>query len=74
MEDLVGAKFFCPHALADSNQHIWIREKTLEFSSTVLPTLSPYLAQALKIEEFALCINGTYFIVSLHGASVGQPT
>ena len=39
-EDFAGAKFYCPHAHADSNQHIWIREKTLEFSSTVLFTLS----------------------------------
>jgi len=29
-------------ARADSNQHIWIREKTLEFSSTVLPILFLY--------------------------------
>jgi len=29
-----------PHGLADSNQRIRIREKTLEFSSTVLSTLS----------------------------------
>ena len=28
------------HALADDNQHIWIRKKTLEFSSTVLNTTS----------------------------------
>ena len=41
MQDLVGAKFYCPHALADTNQRIRIREKTLEFSSTVLSTLSP---------------------------------
>jgi len=40
--DCVGAKFYCPHALADSNQCIWIREKTLEFFSAVLSTLSPY--------------------------------
>jgi len=40
--DFVGAKFHCPHALADGKQHIWIREKTLEFS-TVLSALSPYL-------------------------------
>jgi len=33
--DFVGAKFYCPHALADGNQCIQIREKTLEFSSTV---------------------------------------
>jgi len=28
-----GAKFYCPHALADGNQRIRIREKTLEFST-----------------------------------------
>ena len=43
LEDFVGTKFYGPHALADGNQHIRIREKTLEFSSTVLFTLSPYL-------------------------------
>jgi len=32
----VGAKFYCPHALADGSQRIRIREQTLEFSSTVL--------------------------------------
>jgi len=41
--DFVGAKFYCPHALADGNQCIQIRKKTLEFSSRVLSTLSPYL-------------------------------
>jgi len=40
MQDFVGAKFYCPHALADGNQRIRISEKTLEFSSTVLSTLS----------------------------------
>ena len=35
---------YCPHALADGNQHIRIREKTLEFSTTLLSTLSPYLS------------------------------
>jgi len=39
LEDFVGAEFYCPHALADSNQRIRIREKTLEFS-TVSSTLS----------------------------------
>jgi len=29
----------CLHALVEGNQHIWIREKTLEFFSTVLSTL-----------------------------------
>jgi len=43
LEDFVGAEFCCLHALADSNQCIWIREKMLEFASTVLSTLSPYL-------------------------------
>ena len=35
LEDFVGAKFYCPHNLR-------IREKTLEFSPTVLSTLSSY--------------------------------
>jgi len=30
--DFVGAKFYRPHAFADGNWHIRIREKTLEFS------------------------------------------
>jgi len=38
LEDFVGAKFYCPHAL----DCIQIMEKTLEFSSTVLSTLFPY--------------------------------
>jgi len=43
LEDFVGAKFHCPHALADGNQRTRIREKTLEFSATVLSALSPNL-------------------------------
>jgi len=43
LEDFVGAKFKCLHALADGNQYIRIREKMLEFSSTLLSALSPYL-------------------------------
>ena len=35
-------QFYCLHALTDGNQEIRIREKTLEFSSTVLSTLSQY--------------------------------
>ena len=38
----VGLKLYCPHALGDGNQHIWIMKKMLEFS-TVLSMLSPYL-------------------------------
>ena len=34
--------FYCPHALADGNQYIRIRKKTLEFS-TVLSALFLYL-------------------------------
>jgi len=26
LEDFFGAKFYCPHARADGNQRIWIRE------------------------------------------------
>jgi len=36
LEDLVGAKFYCPYAVGDGNQRIRIRQKTMEFFSTVL--------------------------------------
>jgi len=39
LEDFVGAKFYCLHALADGSQHIQIREKTLEFSTVNSITL-----------------------------------
>jgi len=44
-EVFVGAKLYCPHALADGNQRIRIREKTLEFStvwSALLPVLPKF--------------------------------
>jgi len=37
-------KVLLPACLADGNQHILIREKTLEFSSTKLSILPPYLS------------------------------
>ena len=42
-------QFYCPHALADGNQRIQTREKTLEFSSPVLSTLSSYLDNRMII-------------------------
>jgi len=42
IQDFVGAKFYYPYALAHGYQRIRIKERTLEFSSTVLSTLSPY--------------------------------
>jgi len=42
-QKIVGSKFYCPHALADSNQCTQVREKTLEFFSVVLPVPSLYL-------------------------------
>jgi len=36
LEDFVGAKLYCPHALADGIQYIWIREKTLELSTVLV--------------------------------------
>jgi len=41
-QKIVGAKFYCPHALADGNQRTQVREKTLEFTSVVLPVPSLY--------------------------------
>jgi len=48
MEDFVGAKFYCPHALADGNQLIRIREKMLEFFSTALSTQPPGIRITLR--------------------------
>jgi len=47
----VGANFYCPHALDDGNQRFRVMEKTLEFSPTVLPTLSPYPRAAEPIRQ-----------------------
>jgi len=57
LEDFVGAKFYSPHALADGNQRIRIREKTLEFSSTVnsvVYTVSVPLNEVLEISTKCL--------------------
>jgi len=51
LEDFVGAKFYCIQDLADGNQQIWIKEKKLEISSTVLFTLSPYLKKYPQIDS-----------------------
>jgi len=56
MEDFVGAKFYCPHALAGGNQHIRIMEKMLEVSSTVLSTLPLHCTQK-KTENVLKCDN-----------------
>lgn len=40
LDNFVGIKFYCPYALAYGSYGIQIREKMLEFSSAVLPTLS----------------------------------
>ena len=46
-------EFYCPHAPANGNQCIRIREKTLELSSTVLCTLSPYREKKMKTKTTA---------------------
>jgi len=51
LEDFVGVKFYSPHALADGKQHIQIRERMLEFSSTVLCTLSLYQIILMKLNQ-----------------------
>ena len=57
LEDFVSAKFYCPHALADSNQRIRIREKTLEFS-TVLYTLSVLSMKLSPIMQYLIFDTG----------------
>jgi len=49
LDDFVGAKFYCPHVFADGNHRIRIREKSLEFTTTVSSTLSPYPIQTRSI-------------------------
>jgi len=44
LEDFVGAKIYCPHALADGKQRIGIREKTLERNNSVMYTVSVRLS------------------------------
>ena len=58
MDDFAGAKFYCPHALADGNQRIRIREKMLEFSSTVLSTLSPNM----QFQQFRVKVENNILI------------
>jgi len=48
-DESVGAKFYCPHALAHGNQCIWIRQKTLEFCYTVSVA---YLMNDIQIHSF----------------------
>ena len=37
LDDFVGAKFYCPCALADGNWHICMKESTLEFATVLSP-------------------------------------
>jgi len=52
--------FYYPHAIADGNQRIPIRN-TLEFSTTVLSTLSPYLKYS-----FSVCNNFIPYFVTCY--------
>ena len=54
------AKFYCPYALTDGNQCIQIREKMLEFSSTVLSTLSLYVHYVLALQNLLKLTHGHY--------------
>jgi len=58
LEDFVGAKYYCPHALADGNQRMQISEKTLEFSSTVLSTLSVLSMKLSPIMQYLIFDTG----------------
>jgi len=67
LEDFVGAKFYCPHDLADGNYCIQITEKTLEFSSTELHT-SPLNHSVSKIDTFTTQSNSTKQDIKVHQA------
>ena len=38
LDDFVGAKVYCPCALADGNWHIYTKESRLEFATVLSPT------------------------------------
>jgi len=42
----IVSMFYCLHAVAGGNCRIRFMDKTLEFSSTVLPALLPYISGA----------------------------
>ena len=46
-EDLMQ-QFYCPHVPADGNQHIRIREKTLEFSSSIIYSVCLLMASSTR--------------------------
>ena len=46
LEDFVGAKCYCLHALVDSNKHIRIREKTPELSNCLRTADDKWLINA----------------------------
>ena len=57
---------FNAHVLADGNQRVWIRETMLEFSSTVLSTLSSYPLLSQENSKCATFVrrNGDTIILS----------
>ena len=56
--DFVGAKFYCPHALADGNQRIRIREKTLSSEQCYLHCLCTFKVKTkLFLTNCALVYN-----------------
>jgi len=48
---LLLVQFYGLHVLGDGNQCIWVREKMLEFSSTVLCMLYPYVEQIILTDK-----------------------
>jgi len=77
MEDFVGAKFYCLHALADNNQHIRIREKTLvNLTETVCPIFSTRTTQDREQTTYMnskKCLSTTTTCSHNNRAVVGGP-
>lgn len=71
LKDFVGAKIYYHHASIDSNQHIWIMKKMLEFSSTVLP--APSLYHYLLLHSIIHNENSIYCSIKFHSASTDAP-
>jgi len=56
LEDFVGAKFYCPHAIADGNQHIRIRRKRWSSQQCYLHCLRTFYTSDVTLMP-SLCMS-----------------
>jgi len=65
LEDFVGAKFYCPHALADGNQRTWISTAALVIAFLAYAGAAGMIAAASMQLTLLLKSDTILFDVSL---------